>query len=278
MVDWARKSYTRDEFVEAWSRHTFVDDVAAELDLSASQGTCRTLKRIAEQENLRDLPIWGKPYTQGEFTAIWNSSLTLREVADRLGAATTRGLAQQAQHLNLPTKDTKAAPYTADEFREAWSTQESLNDVARALSMPESQKTFTNLKHVAQKLGLPEKQVKVHTTPTGEDASAIISDWIDWHRQVYQVDPTFIPQAAKKVKEFVVAGYSTASIKYGLYVWTLKRREGYLYQGVMDEAVAKKHAQENPEVAESASMVEERMAADSLETAPKRVSIEAREW
>lgn len=277
MVDWARKPYTREAFVEAWGRHEFVDDVATELDLPTSQGSLRTLKRIAEQEHLKDLPVWGKPYSREEFTQAWTDSLTLREVADRLGCATTRGFAQHAHTLELPPKDTKPAPYTADQFRDAWSTKDSLNDVASALGLPESQKTFTNLKNVARKLGLPAKQVKVHTTSTGEDSSTIISDWVDWHRQVYQVDPTFIPQAAKRVKEFVIAGYSTTSIKYGLFIWTLKRREGYLYQGVMDEAVAKKHAEENPAVAESATMVEQQMEVGAL-AAPKRVSIEAREW
>lgn len=276
MIDWARKPYTKDQFILAWGKHSFVDDVAIELEVPTTAGSLRTLKRIGEDLNLRPHPIWGKTYSREEFTKIWNSSITTHEVAEKLGLKSTRGLKANAEALGLPSKDTKPAPYTTEEFKEAWENNATINEVALALGEADNRKSHANLNRIGKKLGYNEKQTTVYTTNTGEDASAIIADWIDWHTNEYKVQPTFVRQAAKKVRDFIIAGYSTASIKYGLYVWTVEWRKGRTFPAIMDEAVAKRHSEEHQEVAQNAEALEGMLNAEKKEQSTLR--IERKAW
>lgn len=65
------------------------------------------------------------------------------------------------------------------------------------------------------------------TTPEGDNAGAIIKAWIDWYTEC---DGVPIPQATisrmgKHVQALIQSGYTSADIKFGLAIWTMKKLE-----------------------------------------------------
>lgn len=285
MINWNKKPYSQDEFREAWGKATFADDAACTLGISVSTGSMKTLNRIAEELELPTLPLWNKNFTPEEFTEAWNNSITVQEVAHKLNAANSRGFKELATILKLPEKaDNTTVSYSKEAFISAWEECDHLDEVADFLEVSTSKQSLAKLLRVARSLGLPAKKIKIHTTDTGEDASAIIADWIDWHTAHYQVAPldTQVKISARKVKELITAKYGTPSIKWGLFQWTLAVHRGYMDPNVITTMTHKHHLAHNPQAAAMAAALEtqnevsdNRQLTDNTRQAPV---IEAKKW
>lgn len=285
MINWNKKPYSQDEFREAWQNATFADDAARTLGINVSTGSLKTLNRIAEELSLSTLPLWNRTFTPEEFTQAWQNSLTLQEVAHKLNAANSRGFKELAAVLGLPEKaDNTAVSYSKEAFISAWEQCDHLDEVAEFLEVSTSKQSLAKLMRVARSLGLQAKKIKIHTTDTGEDASAIIADWIDWHTAHYQVAPldTQVKISARKVKELITAKYGTPSIKWGLFQWTLAVHRGYMDPNIITTMTHKHHLAHNPQAAAVAAALETQNEVPDNRGLPERDRsapvIEAKKW
>lgn len=281
MINWNKLAYTQDELTEAWSNAIFVNDVAESLNLSATTSQLRTLKRIGSELSLPDKPIWTKPFSVQEFMDAWKHSLTMQEVAQKLGT-NTRGFETIRLALGLEEKtNTQKTVYSQEAFLDAWEESRTLDQVAQRLELPSNKKTFANLSHIARTLDLPAKQKEVPMTDTGEDSSAIIASWIDWHLEYFHVQPlsTHIKMAAKTVKELIVSGYGTESIKWGLWKWSLQLKDGYAPINLLAQETNMHHERNNPEIERKAEQLRALASQDAPKTSKmRRVQIEGKKW
>lgn len=287
MIDWNKKPYTEHQLREAWGSAVFVDDAACTLGVTVTTGNLRSLNRIAEECNLPTKPVWNRPYSVEKFKDAWNNSLSVQEVASKVGATSTRGLQVLATHLQLPDKsDQTKVTYTKETFISAWEAHEHLDEVALELGVSNSKQSLAKLTSVARTLGLPAKKIMIHTTDTGEDSNAIVADWIDWHNEHYKVNPldTHVKIAAKKVKELIIAKYATNSIKWGLFQWTLAVHKGIIDPNIITSMTHQHHLANHPEVALVAAALENqnelasRPGARQIERTTQPPVIEAKKW
>lgn len=242
MIDWTKKPYTQEEFKTAWGKATLVNDVCHELDVPETTGAMRTIKRIAQELNLPDKYTWTRDFSPADFTEAWSSSLTPQEAAQKLDAANTRGFEAMRVALSLPAKENKSFTCTQEEFLAIYQDSDYLDDIADTLSLSGSGKSLKTIKGLIRSLGLEELPRRVYTTETGEDASAIIANWIDWYKEYMGTLPldTHTRVLAKRVKELIKANYPTISINYGLWQWSLNALKGYTGYNVF-ESEAQKH-------------------------------------
>lgn len=286
MINWSRKPYNQEEFEEAWEKATFANDAAyALLGSECSISSVRTLNRVAESLNLKKLPVWTRDFSVEEFKESWEASLTAKEAAQKLGTQNTQSFRELAKVLELPEKlkDTGVkASYSKEEFISVWNTYESLDEVATALEVSHSKQSFAKMLKIANSLGLSAKKAKVYITDTGEDASIIIADWIDWYRNTYEVNPldTRIKMGAKQVKELIKAGYPSEAIKWGLYKWTRSIDQGYENLNVINTETHNFYLRSNAKALHNAQQLANFEAQHRIEpvTANELLSIEDRAW
>lgn len=284
MINWDKLAYSPEEFKSAWEQARFVNDAALALSVNPTTGKLKTLQRQAESLGLETKPIWNKTYTVEEFTQAWNESLTMQEVAQKLGT-TTRGFETLRATLGLAEK-ASATPttYSQEEFINAWNAATYIDDVAQLLDLPTSKQGLGQIAKIARSLNLPPKAKEVPTTDTGEDASAIIATWIDWHRDNFQVTPLTkdIGALSRSVKQLIKAGYSAQSIKYGLWQWSLKSQtEAFTHPALVESKTKEFHLRNNAQVAETVQTLQE--LADSEDRAAiaqpsNKLQIERQKW
>src|SRR5690625_125427 len=249
MIDWEKMPYTQEEFKNAWRQATLVNDVCRELGVPETTGTMRTIKRTAKDLDLPDKYVWTRDFSPADFTEAWSASLTPQEAAKKLGAANTRSFEAMRVALNLSPKEHKSFTCTQEEFLAIYEKSDSLDEIADQLSLSGSGKSFKTILGIIRSLGLEELPRRVYTTETGEDASAIIANWIDWYKEYMGTLPldTHVRVLAKRVKELIKANYPTVSINYGLWQWSLSALKGYTGYNVF-ESEAQKHFLKNSPV------------------------------
>lgn len=259
MINWNKKPYSAEQFCAAWKDAVFTDDAARVLNVPLTTGSLTTLNRIADELGLAPKPAWNKDYSVEDFKSAWENSLTIQEVAMKLEASSARGFKKMAEHLGLtPKADDNLVSYSKESFISAWQDYEHLDEVATFLGVSTSKQSYAKLLQIARNLNLPAKKPRIHTTDTGEDTSAIMAEWIDWHNDHYKVAPldTNIKIAARKVKELVTAKYTTVSIKWGLFQWTLAVHRGYMDPNIITSMTHKHYLDHNPDVAATAKALE----------------------
>lgn len=279
-INWNKKPYSQEQFHTAWNNSTLVNDVAHELGTAMSVGSLRALNRTAQVEGLDPKYVWNRDYTPKDFKEAWNRCITKQDVARELGAKNTHGFDQMREALDLPEKASATSiALSTDQFTELWEQSETLDDVIDHLNLNGGNYSNSSVQKVAKTLGLPSKQRRIYTTETGEDASSIIADWLDWYRGnigVYPLD-THVKVLSKKVKQLIKAEYPTMSIKFGLYKWTVSQETQYANYNILDSEARRHFLQQN---AENAQRLEALRNADPEHNAPRHtpIMIEERNW
>lgn len=246
-VNWSRRPYTRDEFIAAWEDAEFANDAAQALGLRDTSSSSRPLVRLAESLGLEERPVWSRKFSREEFRRAWEESMTARDAARVLGTQNSTSFRKLAEVMGLPEKDSepvsKDVVVSSDEFRDLWDQHGDVDHVAMALERPVSEKSCAQLNTLAASMGLERKPRWVPVTETGDDAGTLVGQWIDWYRDVYGVDPLkrHIGLVSKQVRELIIAGYPSVSIKYGIYKWTLAVGQGGFADGSLVTREAHQH-------------------------------------
>jgi hypothetical protein len=74
MINWNRRKYTQEEFVNAWNSSLSIAEVADKLGCNKSGGGYKTLKTTASDLGLTSEHMTGKVWNQGERLALCRKS------------------------------------------------------------------------------------------------------------------------------------------------------------------------------------------------------------